>query len=193
VEIYVSKLFSEQLSKMLEPIPQKPLLTIVYDGNPISNYSFDEFLKNRKKLYNMNYDFILYEIPINKKDKYDKYDKYVLRYETIADVINVEYNSLKSFDLNMIQITINDNKDNIYNIDFGRTQYIINGNILLDRSFLKWYLNMNFDVLLQDEDRYCVTFIDHNMNYVTLTEKCYLLIKKNYYDIIYIENDIKKF
>jgi hypothetical protein len=87
----------------------------------------------------------------------------------------------------MIQIIINDS-DEIHNIDMGRNQYMINGNILFDRVFLKWYLNKYLNVRLEKEDKYVVTFIDHNMNYVTLLDYCYLFIKKNNYDIINDEN-----
>jgi len=185
IEIYVTKLYKKYTPSRLKP--PTPQLTIVYDGNEIGKYTMNEFINKRKAIYNRNYDFILYEIPIEKENDYDKYDKYVLRYEAIADVMHIEYNSLKGFELNMIQMIINGNKNKTYNIDFGRSQYILNGNILLDRNFLKWYLNTKYDKILNDEDHYTVTFIDHNMNYITLTHECYLLIKKNNYDIIYIE------
>ena len=76
--------------------------------------------------------------------------------------------------------------DNPITIDLGRTQYMINGNVLFDRPFLKWYLNMRCHTVLDEEDKYVVTFIDHEMNYITLPDYCYLLVKKNGYDIVNI-------
>ena len=60
----------------------------------------------------------------------------------------------------------------------------MSGNILFDRVFLKWYLNKYCNTLLDSTDKYIITFIDHDMNYITLQDYCYLLIKKNGYDIV---------
>ena len=108
-----------------------------------------------------------------------------MRYERIADVLPIEYNSLKCIELNMLQMTIN-GADIPITIDLGRTQYMINGNVLFDRPFLKWYLNMRCHISLEPEDKYLITFIDHEMNYITLPDSCYLLVKKNGYDIVNI-------
>lgn len=179
VEIALSRVYNTfpTLIKRTEP---ESKVKFIHDGNEIVTYSMHDFIKNKEKI-NINYDFILYEIPIEKKDKYEKYEKYVLRYESLTDIVPVEYNSLKCFELNMIQINLN---EKLYNIDFGCTQYIMNGNILLDRSFLKWHLNNQYGIILEKEDHYSITFIDHNMNYITLPDYCYLLIKKTTYDIV---------
>ena len=165
------------------PEPQATL-KFIQDGEEVAAYTFAEF---RKKKYTTNYDFILYEIPIKPNDSHkyecDKYDKVVLRYQNAADVMYIEYNAYNGFELNVIQMTINDSPT-VYSIDFGRSQYMMNGNVLFDRDFLKWYLNMQCGVVLENDDKYVITFIDHKMNYIILPEYCYLLIKKNGYDII---------
>jgi hypothetical protein len=183
IEIYASNLYN----KMPALIAHKPqaMIKFICDGDEVENCTFTDFINKRKKGITLNYDFILYEIPITKKDNYTIYDKYVLRYENVNDVIHNEYNSLKCFELNMIQLMINDSIDIPIKLDQG--QYMINGNVLFDRKFLKWYLNKYCDTILDNEDKYVVTFIDHNMNYITLPDYCYILIKKNSYDIV---NDI---
>jgi hypothetical protein len=180
IEIYASKLYNNYIPAFIKYKPQSRI-KFIYDGVATANYTFNEFLTQKNKI-KMNYDFILYEIPITKKDNYTKYDKYVLRYENINDVIHSEYNSLKCFELNVIQITINDSLE--VPIEFGRNQYMMNGNVLFDRKFLKWYLNIYSTIILGEKDKYVVTFIDHNMNYITLPDYCYILIKKNSYDIV---------
>jgi len=182
IEIYASKLYNK-IPALITHKPQA-MIKFICDGDEIEHYTFNDFLK-RKKEITLNYDFILYEIPITKTDNYANYDKYVIRYENINDVIYSEYNSLKCFELNMIQILINDSID--ISIKLERSQYMMNGNVLFDRKFLKWYLNMYCGTILEKEDKYVVTFIDHNMNYITLPDYCYILIKKNSYDIV---NDI---
>lgn len=185
IEIYTTRMYTTYMP-ILFPYKPQAMIKFISDGEEIVNYTVPEFFK-KKKTNTLTYDFILYEIPSKKKDKYDKYDNYVFRYENINDVIHLEYNSLKCFELNMIQITINES-DVVHNIDMGRNQYMINGNILFDRAFLKWHLNKYSNVILEPEDKYVVTFIDHNMNYITLPDYCYLFIKKNNYDIINDEN-----
>jgi hypothetical protein len=192
IEMYSTQLYTKYMPKAK---PQ-PRIKFIHDGDEIMNYTFDDFLKYKKNdaydstdYASSHYDFILYEIPIEPKDNYEKYDNYVLRYQNINDIIAViELNSLKCLELNMIQITVNDSAE--YSIDLGRNQYMIIGNIVLDRPFLKWYLNTYCSTILAAEDKYIVTFIDHNMNYIHLPEYCYLLIKNKNYVIVNEINDI---
>jgi hypothetical protein len=181
MEIQVTRVYKEYIEPLLPQKPQQAMVRLICDGDEIANYTFSKFLLNKDNI-KVAYDFILYDIPIVKKDKYEKYDRYMLRYENINDVLSMEYNSLKCFELNMIQITINDS-DN-YNIDFGRDQFMVNGNVLFDRPFLKWHLNIYCGIILDKEDKYVITFIDHNMNYITLPDSCYIFVRKNNYDIV---------
>ena len=180
-EIYATHLYNEYVPTLLVKSPPQAILKFICDGDEIKTCTIHNFKKDK----NINYDFILYEIPIIKKDNYDKYDSYVVRYEKMADVLPIEYNSLKCFELNMIQMTIK-RLDIPITIYLGRKQYMINGNVLFDRPFLKWYLNMRCNIVLEEEDQYVIMFIDHEMNYITLPDYCYLLIKKNGYDIVNI-------
>ena len=152
------------------------ILKIIYNGEEIANYTFEEFLNNKNSII---CDFILYSIQV-------KNDTYVLRYESIEDVLEVEYTSLKCLELTDVNIIINDSET--YPIDFGRHQYYINGNVLFDRKFLKWYLNVFCNSRLAEMDDYKVTFRDHEKKLITLPDYCYLLIKRNKYIIINLIN-----
>jgi hypothetical protein len=95
----------------------------------------------------------------------------------------------------MVRFQFTDATTGVYNLDFGRNQFIIAGNILFDRKFLKWYLKTNNNVILNDNDKYTVSFIDHNMLYNTIDENFCIEIKKNTYEIkniadIALENNI---
>lgn len=184
-EIYVSQFYNTYIPTIFPKQKAQPSIKFICDGEEITSYNLNEFLKKKKNgSININYDFILYETPIIKKDKYEKYDTYVMRYENINDVLSLECNSLKCFELNMIQLTMDDDETTTYPIDFDRKQFMISGNILFDRPFLKWYLNYYCNVILNDEARYTITFIDQNMNYKILPDYCYILVKKNDYDIV---------
>ena len=183
-EIYISNVYNK-IKLYLPSVFEKknePIITFVKDGDEIVIYSLSEFINiQRRGKIILKYDFVLYEIPL---PLYDKYDKYILRYENHNDIMHLEYqNSVNTFDLNMIQITFK-NSGNTYKIDFGRNNFNMDGNILFDRNFIKWYLNMHHSYCLDDDDKYDITFIDHNMNSITLPYYCYIIIDKKNYKII---------
>ena len=107
-EIYVTRLYNQYVPTLLNRTPPQPIIKFICDGDEIQTYSITEFMKKRNDIGQINYDFMLYETPIIKRDEYAKYDNYITRYETIKDVLYIEYTSLKCFELNMIQMTIND-------------------------------------------------------------------------------------
>jgi hypothetical protein len=186
MEIYATHIYTTYFQTLLPQKKQEDMIRIICDGDEIAYHPFSEFIKIKDDI-KLSYDFILYEIPIFPQTKYEKYKRYVLRYDNIKDVLKVEYNSLKCFELNTIEITIN--QSDRHSIDLGRNQYMVNGNVLFDRAFLKWYLNIYYNITLWDEDKYTVSFIDHHMNYIFLPDYCYILIKKNNYEIVNIVND----
>ena len=182
IEIHATNFYNKYAPVLFTNNPQ-PMVKFICDGAETEKYTLTDFFNQSKNNINkINYDFILHEVPILIKDKYTKYDNYVIRYQNVTDVIGVELNSLKCFELNMIQMKVNDVDE--YTIDLGRNQFMISGNILFDRKFLKWCLNSNYNVVLEEEDKYVITFIDHNMNYIILPDTSFLLIKNNNYDII---------
>jgi hypothetical protein len=180
VLLFIYFFYPEKIKKIIISLTsynkQEAILTIVYDGAEIGNYTFTEFLKKKDS---MTYDFILYKIPLL---NHPIYDNYVLRYENIVDVLKVEYTSLKWLELTDVHMIVNETET--YPIDFGRNQYYINGNILFDRQFLKWYLNVYHHIQLAEEDDYRVNFRDHEKKCITLPDYCYLYIKKNNYVIV---------
>jgi hypothetical protein len=200
-EIYVSRLYERYaplLSRFgMNKLPQ-PTIKFIHNGDEIVTYSVREFIRiQANNKIDFAYDFLLYEVPVTTVGKYDKYDAYTLRYEKHTD-INVRDGSANisaaninfakdSFELNMVQITFNNSTE--VHIDLGRNQFMNPNNRLFDRPFLKWYLKKYKQMNLNDDDKYTITFIDHEMNYISLPQYCYLLIKKQGYDIINIIDD----
>lgn len=125
-------------------------------------------------------DFFLYEIPATPRDK--KYDTYVLRYDNPMDIVEIkEQTDLCSVKFDVIRFEFK-NSVRLYNIKFGKQQYIIPGNRLFDRDFLKWYMKTQHNLTLKDEDKYLISFIDQEMNYVSFDEHSYILVKKDSYE-----------
>ena len=125
-------------------------------------------------------DFFLYEIPASARDK--KYDTYVLRYDNVEDIVEIKHQTdLCPVKFDVIRFEFK-NSVRLYNIKFGKQQYIIPGNRLFDRNFLKWFMKTHHNLTLKEEDKYLISFIDQEMNYVSFDEHSYILIKKDSYE-----------
>lgn len=145
-------------------------------------YDIDRFLrlKEENMLWDVEYDFILYEKHVK---GHDKITKRILRFENYDDINKLEYISSNNYKFNVIQFNFKD-EEQITSINFQDNQFILTGNILFDRKFLKWYMYNSHDIIINDDRCYCITFIDHLMKYVTLDENQHILIMKHNYDII---------
>jgi hypothetical protein len=193
---YISYIYNEYKNILLSndkslSLSLHDVIRIIYEGEEIAVYTLDEFILNKHKgNIEFIYDFILYEVPAN-NNIYDNdvYDKYVFRYENINDILSLEYNNQKGIDFTNIQISIN-GSSTIHKIELGMSQYMVNGNIMFDRAFIKWYLKQNHNIILDNSDKYLITFMDHTMKFITLPEYCYLIIKYDKYDIINIVDDM---
>jgi hypothetical protein len=160
----------------------EPIITIIKDHSEIDSYKVTDFLalKNNKDLPTYDCDFILYELPIVGNDKFSKC---MMRYNDIDSIVKIEYNALNEIRFSAIRFNFKDSEE-IISINFNDTQFLSQGNIVFDLAFLKWYMHKHHGIVLSDEDKYTITFIDHNMNYVILDENKHIVIKKNDYDII---------
>ena len=184
VEIKVQNVYAK-ISPYLPSVKKddQTFITFIKDGEEVEKYNLNDFMKKREtNIFSRdNYDFIFYELPISNNDKYDKC---MLRYDNHDNIMKIEFNAIiHDFNFNVIQFNFKDT-EKIYNINFNRIQFIINYNILFDRAFLKWYLNKYNNAVVQDEDQYTITFIDHEMNYVSLTQDSYIVIKNKSYEVV---------
>ena len=190
-EIYYMPLYKTYIRPWFVRKPQQAVIRFIRNGEETAEYSYADFVKKKR---DTNYDFILCEMLVKSVGTYDKYDTYTLRYEKDTDLtyqkLFEEYDSSanSAIELNTIQFTFKNSTDN-YSIDFKRNQFMIKDNVLFDRPFLKWYLNKYHNTPLTVEDKYTVTFIDHNMNYIIVPDYCYILVNKRGYDIINVIAD----
>ena len=158
------------------------MITLIKDGEEIQKHNFNEFISLREtgNIIEGTYDFILYELPI--PNNY-KYDKYMLRYNHHKNIMKIEYNAMNEYNFNSIQFKFN-GTESIYNINFNKIQFMVNGNILFDRDFMKWFMLKYNNAIVQDEDKYSISFIDHNMNYSVLSESDHIVVKNKTYEIV---------
>jgi hypothetical protein len=185
-EIYMSKLwFTYKHYIPLTFNPNKQQLIFVKNGEEIVKMNFDDYIEEQiYKDFSTKYDFILHHIPIENTDKYDKYDSCYKRYNDVNTIAECRVlKSPKCIQFTMVVLSIK-NSDKTYCIDYGRNQFNINGNVLYDRSFLNWVLKKYHNLSMNENDEYTLTFIDHNMNYVTIPNTCYILIENDDYKIV---------
>jgi len=160
-------------------------LIFIKNGEEKEKMIFNEFTINQKyKHFQPDYDFILHKIPIEKVDKYDKYNYCYKRYNNKNDICESRYiKSPKCIEFTMIVFSIK-NSDETYCIDNEANQFNIKGNVLYDYDFLKWVLKKYHNLSLTKNDEYILTFIDNNMNCITVPNTCYILIDEDNYKIV---------
>jgi len=70
-----------------------------------------------------------------------------------------------------------------YEIDLSENDYMLEGNRLFDKTFIKYWLKNYSQEELMDDDIYCVTFFDQDMEQVTIDEGSYIILTKDSYKI----------
>jgi hypothetical protein len=122
--------------------------------------------------------------------------------EKITDddkVYNYLFNELDTDDI----ISIFDNKiDSLFfsadlktdnyeiSLDLSKTNYFFTNNIIFFKEHIKYLLQTIHDIILDDDDEYTISLIDHNFNNITLNSRQYLILgteNVNKYDIIFKE------
>ena len=105
---------------------------------------------------------------------------YVLRFSSIDEINdNFTFSNIKFLS---IEIKLND--QDVFDVDFKKENYYIKSNIILDKTFCEYWLHEKYNIDLQDTDSYVVSFVDHKMNYITLTEEEGVSIDVDDYTII---------
>ena len=168
-------------------VNKKAYVKCIQGGEEVGNYEINKFLAMKANVADEQFktllketDFFLYEIPATARDK--KYDTYVLRYDNVEEIVEIKHQTdLCSVKFDVIRFEFK-NSVRVYNIKFGKQQYIIPGNRLFDRNFLKWFMKTHHNLTLKEEDKYLISFIDQEMNYVSFDEHSYILIKKDSYE-----------
>jgi len=155
------------------------------------SFSQDLFLKNEVF---PKYDFILLYV---KMPSVNKYNYNVIR---IPDVNSFIYSYTSNSEeyipspikfLGMkIKIKNNDTDTNTntngVDINFGKSNFIMNGNVLFDRPFVTFYLNKFHGIALNEHEEYEITFIGPDMDVVSITDAHYIELAENKYQIRFV-------
>lgn len=187
-------------------IEPKCIVFINAEGNEIVRHTETEFkqlfLKNNRLQKGLDYTFILYEFALNEEEdkeggNWSKYARHMLLFDDHLKVSNNFKISSDKVKLLGIQLKIRllrvNNVQEKYNIkfNFGDDNYYIVGNKLFTRPYLNWLLkrtnslkNDNSNFNLSEDMHYSISFIDHKMQCIELTNTQYILIEEEGYKIM---------
>jgi hypothetical protein len=165
------------------PLIKKEDIFFIKNGEIIKAYYYDRDLN---EIQLPDYQFILYFLKVENNEKFD-YN--VIRFNKHIDLLKYKYNNeiIKPSRLNFLGLQFKNDNINGYpiSINFGRNNFFMDKNILLDRHFVIYYLNTTHNIKLNDNDEYNITFIDKEMNIITITEHHRIEVKNNNYEIWY--------
>lgn len=156
---------------------QNDFITFIKNGHEIKICERSQLMYLKENTD--NYEMVLYTNFIKSNDILTKN---VLR---LSNIINKNYlinPNIISSNIKFIDIRVLYNDSN-YVIDFGKDNYYIVGNVLFDRSFIKWYLNMYHSVFIDDDEDYICHILDDNVNFIQIDSSSYVVIEKDKYTI----------
>jgi hypothetical protein len=108
-----------------------------------------------------------------------------------ADSFNTALIDTKICDYKFITIVLiqdKNNKKQTFQIDLNKPfNYYIDGNILLDYTFIKWYAKKYYQLNINKYD-YAVEIFDNNANYIYLTSEHQIILNKNDYKVQAVTN-----
>ena len=161
------KLLESFITDIFPPRKREDLL-FIKDGDIVKKYYFDELFKDNDtfdKTQFPSYQFILYFIKLDDNEKFDynvvrfNNHKELLGYKQLLDFKdNTNTNIIKPSRLKLLalQVKPETREGEPISINFGRYNYYMDKNILLDRPFIRYYLNTK---IIKSTRSYIITFI----------------------------------
>jgi hypothetical protein len=149
----------------------------VKDGNEIIR------TRDINCVINDSYDFII------KKEYCEKEERY---FGQISDNINDILVNKKHLESNFMSITLIYH-DKEYNINLETPiNFNVVDNVILDSAFIRWYMNVNYYIILEDKEKYELKVMDNNINIHSLTNVSYIELTSTKYEIANTTSDSEK-
>lgn len=155
------------------------VISIISDGKIIHNIQYsDNWLQLLEKyLINVEYDFILYNhfSDINEPVQIIRYNKYSDLQDLSFTRTNYEFfTAIVIYNKEKFIIVLSDSDNNFY---------IVN-NRILDKDFIKFYMNKYYNILLSTDDVYDIIILDNERHVHYLQKNNYIILKDNDYEIL---------
>lgn len=181
-------------------IEPKCIVFINAEGNEIVRHTETEFNQLTVLQKGLDYTFILYEFELDEEEEDGvgedvsnscKYARHMLLFDDHLKVSNNFKISSDKVKLLGIQLKFRllGEKYNI-KFNFGDDNYYIVGNKLFTRPYLNWLLKRTNSLINLSEDmHYSISFIDHKMQCIELTNTQYIIIEEEGYRIMQEEDE----
>jgi hypothetical protein len=128
----------------------------------------------------VNYDYLIY------KTLTDNDNKTLISQHLTLDDIKQKQNMIEPCNFEFIFVTIkikNKNYDITKILKNNNYYYYVNNNILFTENFMNWLFFYHLKIKTELDD-YCITFLDHNANELTINNTQSIKLYKNNYEII---------
>ena len=168
----------------LWPLEEVKDVHLVRDGEIILSLPYLEAIDDLK---NCSCDMVLYEWRAPDKEKFECH---VIRSNTLKDLTD---RSLKfsSAVFNAACVTLKGSDDK-FQIEFNKKNYSIIGNVLFDRTFVKYWLKTHYNgYTLADDQKYVVAFLDGGMIPYTVAEDQYVTVSASGFTIVSNHEDVR--
>jgi hypothetical protein len=142
----------------------------------------DEIIRTRDTNYVINdpYDFVI------KKEYSEKENKY---FGQLSDNIDDVLTNKKHLESKFMSITLV-YRDNEYDINLDTPiNFNVVDNVILDSAFIRWYMNENHDIYIEDKEIYEIKVMDNNVKFHSLTNISYIELKSEKYEITNTNTD----
>ncbi len=153
-----------------------------YNEKKNKSYSLalkDEYLIKTEK---ENIDLLFLKIVLKKSgDKNEKKEKYYYRLDVNEIITDLDVNERKT-DKQFLQIELVDIETNVVtDIHHNLNSFYLVGNKILDKMFLKWYLDYFYNLKLPDN--YKLQIFDKNVNMFSMNENNSIVLTEKAYKI----------
>ena len=177
IKVFNNNKYYKLIKKLYNKCLVQNNIIFISDGKEILKY------KNKESIIGTDikqYDFILF------------YQKQINGYYIFFNINDIPYNSVLfnnkftsvSFLASILKIKLVNNTE--CSLDLNIKQYLYNGNIILSKEFIKWYLfkyhsnvKINYSIL-----SYNIYLLDSNINQIILDEKDAIVINLDKFTII---------
>ncbi len=172
----------QPIQHSLWPVQEVKDVRLIRDGETMITVPF---MNIPPELKECEYDMVLYEWRAPVKDKMDYY---VLRFDSLKDVTdNFKFSDAK---IKTPCVTL-EGADEKYQIEFGKEDYAIAGNILFDRIFIDYWLRRKHSKVIEPDQKYTVMFFDDQFNQYTVSQDQYVLMCSSGFTIVSNDEDTR--
>jgi hypothetical protein len=154
-------------------------INLYMNGDLVETYTLKEVIYKKTSYPQHNLVLYNYKVPNSEKNNV----AVCSTIDELLDNLSDNYSSISRTKIYSAIIKMKSWSGDEYEIDLSDNNYMLEGNKLFDKSFIKYCLKNNIQEELKDEDEYTVTFFDQDMEQVTIDQNNYIILTKDSYKI----------